>query len=287
VCLALLLLLFGVAPARAQRLLDLQVRTTATADALLSGAVAVFWNPAALAGMVARAEALVVDVRGPSATDVDGIALAGAYHIDNRTTVAAGFQHVGIESIPVTTTSPLRDPASEDIEIGEQVFGAAVARGFGDELAVGAVLRYARTADIAEEDGLVEAGGGAVYRPALPLRPALGLAGRVEEDGLVWTAGVDVVPPIRARDVTLAASYGVGGSHRFHGVSHRVAAAGAWRDRISVALGAAAEPDDGAHSWQPVLSAGLRLSRYSIGVLREELPNDFGAIHTLRLSVSF
>lgn len=285
---AFLLLTFIIAaPASAQRLLDLQVRGSAVADALAPGAIAVFWNPAATAGFAGRAEALVVDVRGAAATGVDGLALAGAFRLDSLTSVAFGYLHVGIDGIGRTSTSPLEDPGAGDIAIGEDVFGAALARGIGEAITLGAILRYAHTAEITGGEGLFEWGLGAVYRTTLPLAPVVAAAARAEDDGANWTAGVEVAPPLRLQDWQFRASWGVGGSPQVHGATHRVSALASWRDQLLVTAGAAGEPDGEARSWQPLASASLRLSRFSIGVLREELPNDFGAIHSLRFSVAF
>lgn len=275
-------------PASGQRLLDLQVRTSAGADALAAGAAGVFWNPGAITGFEGRAEALVVDVRGSAATGLDGLALATAYRLDERTTFAAGYQHVGLEEIGRTSTSPLRDPGTEDIDIGEHVFGAALARALGEALTFGAVVRYARTAEITGGDGVIEFGAGVLYRRTdLPLQPRIGAAVRAEDDGTNWTAGVDIAPPITIGEWRLLASYGAGGSPQVDGITHRIAAVVDWRDRVLVSAGLAGEPDGPGRSWQPLASASLRVSRFAIGVLREELPNDFGAIHSLRFSIVF
>jgi hypothetical protein len=271
--------------ASAQRLLDLQVRTSAGADALATGAAAVFWNPAATASVAGRGEALVVDVRGATATGLEGFALAAAGRPQARTVVAAGYQHVGVDGIERTSTSPLQDPEETEIDVGEHVFAAALARTLSVPLAVGAVVRYVRTADIAGGDGVVEFGAGVTYRPALPLAPVLGAAARVEEDGTNWTAGIELAPPIAAADWRVRASWGVGGSPQVEGVTHRFAALVDWRALVSVSAGVAAEPDGPGRSWQPLAAATLHVNRFAIGVLREELPNDFGAIHSLRFSV--
>ena len=51
--------------------------------------------------------------------------------------------------------------------------------------------------------------------------------------------------------------------------------------------GMSGEPDAGGRTWRPVAAASVRLSRYVLGVMREEMANDFGAVHALRFSVAF
>lgn len=282
----MLVLGFAVRPASAQRLLELQVRTSAGADALAAGAAGLFWNPAAITPFTGVLEALIVEVRGSSPTGLDGVALAGAYRLNPRTTLAAGYQHIGVDEIPRTEDSPQYEPGT--IDIGEHVFATALAREFANGLRLGATIRFTRSAEIAGGDAVAEFGAGAVYRSSLPFSPALGASAGIDEDrGTNWTAGVDIAPPLDLGDWALRASFGTGSSARVHGLTHRIAAGIDWGDRITVSAGLAGEPDAAGRSWQPVAAVGVRLNRYNIGVLREELPNDFGAIHSLRFSVTF
>lgn len=275
------------APLSAQRLLDLQVRTSALPEALSEGAGAVFWNPAAIVSFAGRAEALIVDLRGSRANGLDGTALAGAYRLDERTTFAAGYQHVGLDPIAQTSTSPLADPTAPEIDIGEHVFGAALARTLGPALSVGGIVRYARTAEIAGDEGVVEFGAGVYAQPDLPWEPAFAASARAEENGTMWNAAVAVTPPLSMADWRVALSLGTAGSPQVHGVSNRFAALLAWQDRLTLTGGLAGEPGADGRTWQPLASATLRLSRFAVGVLREQLPNDFGAMHALRFSVVF
>jgi hypothetical protein len=54
-----------------------------------------------------------------------------------------------------------------------------------------------------------------------------------------------------------------------------------------VTAGVLAEPGTDRTTVQPVVSADLRLGRYALGVLREALPNSFGAMYSYRLNVRF
>ena len=274
---------------RAQRVLDLPLRTTAGADALASGPLAVFWNPAAIRVASARGEVTVVDVRGPQETGLAAFAVAGTWDLDPRTTLAVGFQHVGIDDIEETTTSPL--PASGGsslIEVAENVFAVAATHRAGEAVAIGAGVQYVRTAAALGGEDAVEIGAGAIVRPALPLSPRVGAAARIDDEGATWNAGIELAPAAaRAGGWVFRGAWGAGGSPRFHGIAHRVSAAADWTDRVSVSAGIAGEPGAAGRTWEPVASASLRLTRYTVSVLREDLPNGFGAVHAFRLSVAF
>ena len=112
-------------PAAGQRLLDLEPRTSAGAEAAVAGAAAVFWNPAGIGALSRRAEASVVDVRGPESTGLGGLAFAAALRLDDRTTLALGFQHAGIEGIERTSDSPLPGLGEGIIDLSEDVLSAA------------------------------------------------------------------------------------------------------------------------------------------------------------------
>ena len=141
---ASLLLLAGTAPTAAQRLLDWPVRTTAGASALAGGAAAAFWNPAAAGGLEGRADAMVVDIEGPEVTTINGLAVAGAFALDGRTTVFAGYRHLGMDEIVRTTTSPLRDETAPWIEVSGDLFTLGASRDVTPGLRLGGVVHASR-----------------------------------------------------------------------------------------------------------------------------------------------
>jgi hypothetical protein len=284
---ALAALLCSAAPATGQRLLDLDPRTTAGAQAVVGGAAAVFWNPAGIAALVRRGEATVVDVRGPESTGLGGLAFAAALHVNDRTTVAFGVQHAAIEGIERTSESPLPGLGEGIIDLSEDVLTAVGARTFGDGLTVGLAVHYVRAADLAQVDDAFQAGAGVAWRPELPLQPVAALGVRSEEDETAWLAGLEVTPfrPVGAWAIT--ASYGAAAGGRERSMAHRVATGARFRDRAMVSIGATAGTDDGGTAWSPVAAAELRLARYVIGVLRETLASDFGAVYALRFTVQF
>ena len=285
---AALLLCALPACAHAQRLLDLNPRPSADAEALAPGAIAVFWNPAGIARVEGRAEASFVDVRGPESTGLGGLAIAAALRLDARMVVALGFEHAGIDGIERTGTSPLPEDRRGAIDLGEDAFVAAAAHTFGEALSVGVSVDYFRAADVTQVDDGVEFGGGALFHPELPLSPVLALAARVERDATVWRTGFEVAPvQMAGSGWSMTAGYGADGGGRATSIGHRVVTGARYRDRVRVAVGAVGGGQDDDFGWVPVASAELRIARYVVGVLRETLPNDFGAVHAFRFTVRF
>lgn len=282
-----LLLAATAAPLDAQRLLDLPVRAWAGADAVVTGAAATFWNPASTALLTGRGEVILFDVLAPEPTGLGGFAAAAALRLDERTTLALGYHHVGIDGILHTTDSPLADEAAP-LDLGEDAIALAVGRNVGAGLHAGVVARYVRAAEFAVDRSIIEFGAGVDVRPELPARPVIGVAARAESDGIAWIAGVQATPVVTSDGMwTVGGSWGAEGGPLQIGTSHRLATHGTWSDRVAVSLGVSNEPDAAGRTWRPLASATLRFSRYSLGVLREEMANDFGAVHAFRFSVAF
>lgn len=274
-------------PAAAQRLLDLPVRTWAGADAVAAGAVATFWNPAGAGILARRGEVLLADVLAPEATGVSGFALAGAWRIDARTTVAAGYHHVGIDNILRTGNSPLPQDATP-LELGENGLVIAASRQVSGILHGGVLIRYIRASEVVLDRSIVEFGAGVHARPALPLLPVIAAAVRVEDDGLAWMAGVEATPFISADSEWRAGlSWGMEDAPLQMGPSHRLAGLAGWRDYVVISAGVVNEADVERRTWRPVLAGTVRVSRYALSVMREEMPEGFGAIHAVRFSVAF
>lgn len=280
----------AMAPQRtaAQRVLDLPMRTGAGADALQVGPVAVFWNPGALGVPAGRGEVLLLDARGPTPTGLDGVGLAGVMRLDPRTAIGVGYQNVGIDDMEQTTTSPLPDDGAVPLELSENALSFAAVRLIGTSLAVGTGVRYTRGADVVGGDDVVALGAGFRYLPARGPDPVLAAGLRLDEEGAEWFAGASLSRPLGdTGDWRTGAEYGVAGSPGTVGTSHRLTANVTWRDRLRAGLGVAGEPGAYGRTWDPVGAASLRISRYVVGILREELPNDLGAVHQFRFSVTF
>jgi hypothetical protein len=60
-----------------------------------------------------------------------------------------------------------------------------------------------------------------------------------------------------------------------------------WRDLVDLSIGIAGEPGLGGHTWDPVAGVSVRFGRFTVGVLRENLPNNVGAVHAFRLGTAF
>jgi len=277
-------LILAPAPASSQRLLDeWRVRTTAGAEALATGATAVFWNPAQVTAP-GRGEAMVADLRAPGMTGVDGLVAALAFRLDGRTVLAAGYEYMGVEGLEGTTTSP---DAGAPLDIGENRFGFAASHEVNERTRVGALVQYTRMPAIASDNSVIALGAGMHYAP--PVRLPLALAGSVAFEGedINWLAGAAVTSGRLWTDWQLRGEYGAAGGDMQPGITHRVTAIGEWRDHVSVSLGAASEPDGMSRTVQPVLGAELRLYRYRLGLVREELANEFGGAWSFRFTVGF
>jgi hypothetical protein len=276
--------LLAAQPVAGQRLLDeWRVRTTAGAEALVAGPVAVFWNPSQLV-VAQRGEALVADLRAPGITGVDGLAAAVAVALDERTTLGIGYEYMGVGGIERTTTSP------EDgvpIDIGENRFALAASHTMNPRMRVGALVQYTRMPEIAAETGIIALGGGLEYQPSLALPLKLAGMAATEGDAVYWLAGVALASGPLWTDWRLRGEYGAAGGDLAPGTTHRLAAIGEWREHIELALGAASEPDGTGRTLQPVVGAEVRLHRYRLGMVREELANDFGGAWSFRFSVGF
>ena len=275
------------APLAAQRVLDLPVREGAGADALAGGPFAVFWNPGSASIPGARGEILLLDVRGPSSTGIDGVALAALYRLDERTALGAGLRHVGIDEIPTTSSSPLPDDVEGSLDVAETTLSVVAVREVGDGLAFGAGAHFTRASRALGAEDEVEVGAG-LRRGARGWTPGIGAAVRFGERGTDWVAGIELAPAVRGPAGAAAAlSYGASGSPAYRGITHRIGLSGTWGGRLRVTAGVAGEPDVGGRAWDPFIGAVVNVQRYSVGILREELPNGIGAVHTFRLGLSF
>jgi hypothetical protein len=275
-------------PLRAQRILDLPMRAGPGADALATGPLAVFWNPGSLGMPAGRGEALILDVRGPASTSLDGVGLAGIVRLDPRTVVGFGFQHVGIGDIEETTTSPLTSDGAVPLDISENAFHFAALRVLGSGIGVGASVQYTRASEIGGGGDVVGLGAGFRYSVGEGSGPTLAGGLRFEDSSTDWYAGLAMCRAIgTGGDWAAGADWGLAGSGRYNGVSHRIAATAVFQDRLNLAAGLVGEPGEEGRTWNPAMGISLELSRYRIGVLREQLANGIGAVHTFRLDLTF
>ena len=272
-------------PAAGQRLVDdWLVRTGAGPDALQAGATAAFWNPAGAAEQRGRGSLLVLELLAPDATGVDGLAFSGGWRLDDRTTLAAGYQHLGIAGIDYTETSP---EGGTRLDVAQDLFAASAARRLTSRLVVGAGAQYLHSSEaLGEEDQL---GIGAGARLLAPLPVPVTLAGYTYSvrERMTWGVGVEVAPELAAGGWRGAANVGVSGGHGVRGTSYRAGVLLSWHELLELGGSLVGEPDAAERQWDPVVSGVVRLSRYELGVVREWLPNSFGAVHTFRFGIAF
>jgi hypothetical protein len=285
----------GAGPASGQRLLEeWQVRTTAGAEALATGASAVFWNPAQVMVRGGRAEVIVLDLRAPSMTGVEGIAGAAAYTLDERTVLAVGYEHMRVDGIERTTDSP---DGGSPIDFGENRFAVAASHRLGSALRVGAMVRYTRLPEVSYTsasgaplggaESVLGLGAGVRYRPLATLPLDLAAMAATEGSETYWMAGAEFAPRRTWSHWQLRGEYGVAGGELAPGTTHRAALTAAWREQVELTLGGVMEPDGGGRSLEPALGTTLRLSRYRLGVVREQLPNEFGGAWSFALGLAF
>ncbi len=269
------------AAAGAQRLIELPVHTTATAEAAVSGVSALFWNPAGLSAGSYRGAAMVMNLVTPTAVGVSGIIGGGVYRSD-RLTLGAAWEHVGIDNIPMTEESPTE---AGQFSLGEDHFTVAAAHALRPGVQVGATAHYIRD-DLDGSSAVLALGAGAQAQIKFPWSTTVGAFVLNEGDEVVWSAGIDAgLPPVFGPSYHVHVSYGAGRDAHSAEIDHRIAAGIDLLERATVSAGVTRQTGAGTSSWQPLLAASLRLNRYTLGVARESLAEDFGATYSFRLQV--
>lgn len=273
----------AAAPVRAQLLLDdWLVRTSATPDALIGGATAVVRNPAMLAP-AGRGEAHVVDVRGPDVTGITGFALAGSYRLDNRTSVGAAYQHVGVNGVEQTQDAPDTGTA---LTIGQDLFALGASHSLS-HVTVGANAQYIHSAPVLNQASVVRLGLGVRYALPASIPVTIAADAQNENNETMWAAGARVSPRVPLPDWALSAAYGASGGGPRNGVTHRITGDALWRGLISIQAGAVSDPESAGHVVTAIGSLGVRVNRYELGIVRESLAHGFGAVHSFRFGYLF
>jgi hypothetical protein len=269
------------ATATAQRLVEIPIHTTATADAVVTGLSALFWNPAGLSAAPYRAGVMVLSLNTPSEFGVTGFVAGGAYRSD-RLTIGGAWEHVGIDDIPETGDSPTE---AGEFSLGQDHFTLAAALVLRPGIGVGAVAHYIRD-DLGDSNAILALGAGVQANINLPWPTVLGAFVLNEGDEVLWSAGAEsALPKWFGPSYTLSLSYGTGRDAHSSDLDHRVAARFDWTDRASLSAGVTRLAGGGTSDWAPLMAASLRLNRYTLGVVRESLAQDFGATYSFRLQV--
>jgi hypothetical protein len=98
--------------------------------------------------------------------------------------------------------------------------------------------------------------------------------------------GVEVsLPRTPIESFQIRTAYGVGVDLSPGEAEHRLSLKGIWRSNYRIGLGVTRQPD--GNGWTGLLSLGADFGRYSFSVLREGMPNDFGAVHFYRAAIRF
>jgi hypothetical protein len=266
--------------ASAQRILDWPVRTNAGPEAVVRGPEAAFWNSAAITTSGGRGDVMLTDQRSPAALGVGGFAAAAAWRLDVRTTVAAGYQHVSIDDIGETSTSPLPDTGEPTFSITEDRVALGVSHALGAAVTAGAGVQYNRSNETGLNESATSLGGGFLVSPSLPLRPVIGISAASQTGGVRYAGGVELAGG--TREIEIRAGYGVRGGGNLISVEHRIGITLDWRRLVAVTGGVATASAGSERSYDPVIGASLRVNRYELVVLREALANDFGAAYSFR-----
>ena len=270
-------------PAGAQRVLDWPLRTGAGPETVVRGVEAVFWNPGAISARAGRGELLVVDQRTPDVIGVSGFAAGAVWRLDTRTTVAAGYQHVGIDDIGETSTSPLPDAGEATFSVAEDQLTAGMSHALGSALNVGAGVRYDRSNESGFYQNATTLNAGLLLQPTHALRPVLGASIATQDGGARYAVGVAAGHAIQGLE--LRAGYGLRGGGHAPEIEHRIGITGSWRELVAVSGGIASASAGSERTWEPILGASLHVSRYELGVLREALSNDFGSAYSFRFRI--
>ncbi|MFG1691600.1 hypothetical protein ACGF5M_05560 [Gemmatimonadota bacterium] len=268
----------------AQLVFDWPVRADPGPEALLTGASAALWNPGGLAhSSGAGNDVWVIHVDGPDATGIRGFAAAASIDLPypgGRAAVA--YQHLGITDITRTSTSPEPDPGR--ISVAEDVAVISLAHDLASYGGIGAGFRYQRATAGNEARASSSGRVGFTVHPSLPLHPRVGvvLLGLGSDPGIM--GGVEVSLP-RIESFQLRTAYGIGIDLGPAEAEHRLSLKGIWRSNYRIGMGVTRQPD--GNGWTGLWSLGADFGRYSFSVLREGMPNDFGAVHFYRAAIRF
>ena len=283
---AALLPVLNAAPASAQAVLEWPLVLEARPAPLVTGSGAVLGNPAGVPWMAQRAEALVSDLETPDEMGLRALTVAGAFHLFDGWTLAAAYRHVGIGDMLRTDGPPLGD-SPRPLEIGEDVF----ALGLGvrlDDVSFGAAARVDTPSEELRGDESLAGTLGARYSPPLPLgtlRVGASLELQEEEVTIAGAAEMASAPLLDDR-LGVALAWGLRQEGPL-GISHAVVASGIWRGMAELQLGTSGQPGASDRQWVPLVAGMLHLGRYHLGIVREHLPNGFGAAMHYRLSIAF
>src|SRR5207253_10971083 len=206
----------------------------------------------------------ITDQRTPSIIGLNGFAAAGSLRLDERTTFAAGYQHVSIDDISETSTSPLPDTGQPTFSIGEDQLAIAVEHAIGTGVSAGDAFRYQRSNETGVNESSTMLGAGMLASLRTFGRPVVGASVFTQNGDVRYVAGLQAGITMAA-DVEVRGGYGVRGGENLVALEHRIGITGIWRRTFSLTGGVASADAGAERSWEPVVGASVRLSRYELG----------------------
>lgn len=281
--------LLGPLPATAQSVLEWPLLLEARPAALVAGAGAVLVNPAGASALAGRAEALVSDLETPEAMGLRALTIAAALQITSGWSLGVGYRHVAVGDMLLTDGPPIAGGPAElpTLDVAEDAYTLAVAYRTG-ALGFGMAGRLDTPA---EALGGEEAWAGTVGASWTPRVPVVGVVVaalmELDDDAPDIAAALEVgAPPVMDQRLRLSLGYGTRIASEL-GAEHMIVGTGTWRGVAELQAGATAQPGADETDWVPLIAGLVRLGRYRLGIVREHLPNGFGAAMHYRLSVAF
>ena len=277
------------AGAGAQAVLDWPLALEARPAVLVTGSGAALGNPAGLAEMAGRAEGLVSDLETPDEMSLHALSLAGAVRLFGGWIIGVGYRHIGVDEMLRTDGPPIgNDPLpTPTLEVSEDVYslGVAVSR---RGLSAGIAGRLDTPADELGGERAWAGTGGVSFVPPIELVPIRVAAFmEVDEDDPAFAGALEVGAPLLLEDrLRIALAYGARHDGPL-GFEHAIVGTGVWRGIAELQMGAVAQPGVADAAWVPLFAGLVHLGRYRLGIVREHLPNGFGAAMHYRLSVLF
>ena len=268
-------------PSEAQVLFDWPVRSTTAPEALTTGAPALLWNPAGASRAISRDRQIwVVHVDGPDASGIQGLAGAFAFDLPVIGRVGAAYQHLGVPDIPLTTESP--EPLPGSLTVTEDLLVLSLARSLMEGTGLGASVRFMRGTVGSDRRDRVSVDVGAQTR--FGGEPAAGVGAVLRSVGTRTTliVGGDARLPLPWPELDLRGGYGLQTLLARVDPVHQVSLRGVWDRTLVVGAGTLVHPEG---AWTGLFEVRVDIGRYSLGAVREGLPNAFGASYAFQISI--
>ena len=275
--------------AQGQSVLDWPLLLEARPGALVAGAGAVLANPANAGDLTSRAEALVSDLETPEAMGLRALTIAAALNVVSGLSVGLGYRHIEVGDMLVTDGPPIAPAPSQlpTLEVAEDVYTLAVSYRAG-AVALGLAGRLDTPSEALRDEDTLTGIVGATWIPVVPVVALrLGAALELHRFGPDVSAAAEIsTPPLVDQQLRLGVGYGTRIADEL-GAEHVAVGHATWRGIAELQAGASAQPGSGGTEWVPLIAGLVRIGRYRLGIVREHLPNGFGAAMHYRLSVAF